>query len=161
MKRSVFFITVFFLLSIWSAQASIMIANAGTYENSDIKFMVFYNWGNSTPMPNRPVSHFSNVRFEIIAKKGQSIFNRSYFVFEGRDYVFQSQQVDNYFYTGGYRVFDDKRLKDGDVIGLVYELRKKGSYKYIETKKYSKKFKVVLPKKPTRPRNEITLIEIK
>ncbi|HOP63860.1 MAG TPA: hypothetical protein PK906_10845 [Spirochaetota bacterium] len=161
MKKTVYLTLVFLLFMNISIWASVAIVNHGSYENDDVKFTITYNWGNSTPTPERAAVHFADVRFEIESKKGFNIYNKTYFIFEGRDYIFNSDEIRNHFYKEGYREFDNKDLKNGTVIKLVYELRKKGSEKYIQTRKVEKKFKLLLSENQSKSENIIKIVELK
>lgn len=158
--KKIFISSALLLIFSGSIFASVCISNNGNYENGDIKFSISYNWGNSTPLKDRPVHHFSEVKFTIESKKGFNIFNNTYFVFEGRQYIFNSRNINNCLYQEGYRSFEDTSLKNGTIIKLVYEIDKEENLDYLTTRKVEKKFRILLPEETSKWNNVLKIIEI-
>jgi|GEM_PF-5155270 len=162
MTKKIF--SLLFLLSIMftynQSHASVCITESGMYENKDIQFHVNFTWGNSTPRPGQKISTFQDVQFSIISKNGYVIYNKTYFIYEGRSYIFNSSKIKDSFYKEGTRTFDNREIKDNSIITLVYELREKGSAKYIKTRTVTKKFRIERPKKLSGWNGKITLHEM-
>ncbi len=164
MKKTLILLLMAIVIIQTNSMASSLISKYGKYENDDMKFYVIYFSGNSSPkMINGKeyVNYTDDVRINIVSKKGYAIFNRTYFIYNGRSYIFNARIVKNYFYKKGYRKFPNTRLKKNSIIELVYEVRRKGPTDNIYTRKVKKKFKVVLSKNIRTRKGKIDLVELK
>ncbi len=160
--KKIFFLTLTTIaLFVFSTYASIFISNHGSYENDDIILSLRYEWGNSTPTPNRPVVSFHKVIFDIESQKGREISNESYLIFEGKQYIFYSAEIKDSFYEKGYRLLANKRIRSDQIITIVYHVRTKDASNSNSVRKITKKLKIVFPKKFLYRNSVLKIVEIR
>ncbi len=166
MKRflKVFLILILIMQFSVLAKASICISHYGKYQKNGITFSVNYTWGNGTPRMVKGkfvCHHFSEVTVKITSNKGYNIYNKTWFKFNDRKYYFIANNVKNYFYKHGEREFNKAHLGKVTYITLHYQLRKNPKSRYISTKTYVKKFKIIKPNTSSKRGNKLIITEIK
>ncbi len=160
MKKNFFIIIALLLVFSVSIRASAVITHEGSYENNDIKLLVIYNWGNSTPTRTTPSRDFSTLRLFIESKKGHDLYNRTRFYYEGRDYIFSAGDVKNGFYRIAGRDIDTKLLRDKTEITLVYEIKSSRDGEDVRTRLVTKHLRIILPPDITVNNAKLKIVEL-